>query len=212
MQNIVFLGAGQLAREMHGYVNDCIASGANWKIKGFLDDRTDLLNGFNFKEPIISGVEEYSPEPNDLFVCAKGEPEFKRNNCRVVETKGGRFATVVHPSAIIGANVSLEEGAFVAPFCLLTSDIRIGKNTYIGPRSWVSHDNKVSAYCQLSGNATFGGRVVLGEGVFIGLSATLLPGISVANDGFVGAGSVVIRNVEVSERVFGIPARRINAK
>ena len=41
-------------------------------------------------------------------------------------------------------------------------------------------------------------------------SATILPRIKIGNDAIIGAGSVVVRNVEENTTVFGNPAKKIS--
>lgn len=206
MKNIVIIGAGCLAREVYSYVKHCALQGHKWRLKGFLDDRADMLSGFNYSIPILSGVEAYEPRDADLFVCALGHPAHKEKYCRMIEAKGGRFATLVHPSAIVGDNVVIEDGALIAPLAVLTSDIKIGKFTYIGTSCGLGHDNIVGCYSQLSGNVSLGGRVVIEDSVFVGLSATVVPGVILGTKCHVGAGSVVLKNVKPFSKVFGNPA------
>ncbi len=206
MKNIVIIGAGYLAREVCSYVKACTLEGQNWRLKGFLDDRTDALSGFNYSSPILSGVETYEPRDGDLFVCALGHPVHKEKYCSMIKAKGGRFATLVHPSAIVGDNVVMQEGALVGPLAVLTSDITIGKYAYVGPHCDVGHDSIVGRYTQLSGNVCLGGRVVVEDSVFMGLSVTVIPGVKLGTKCHIGAGSVVLKNVKPLSRVFGNPA------
>ena len=56
------------------------------------------------------------------------------------------------------------------------------------------------------------GEVVIGDGVFIGTNATLLPRISIGNWATIGAGAVVLKDVPPYAVVVGNPAKvlRIN--
>ena len=50
----------------------------------------------------------------------------------------------------------------------------------------------------------------LGKRVFIGSHSVILKDRIVGDDAYVGAGSIVIKNVKEGTKVFGIPAKRIN--
>lgn len=52
-------------------------------------------------------------------------------------------------------------------------------------------------------------KVVLKKGCVIGAGAIILPGITVGNESFVAAGSVVTKNVQAKTLVAGIPAKKI---
>jgi len=51
--------------------------------------------------------------------------------------------------------------------------------------------------------------IVIGERVFIGARAFILPGVTIADDAIVGAAAVVTRNVDAGSTVAGNPARVI---
>jgi sugar O-acyltransferase (sialic acid O-acetyltransferase NeuD family) len=208
-QNIVIISAGKFGREVHSWVGHAREAGQPWRIKGFLDSRAGVLNGFNRPTPILASVEDYSPAPGDLFLCAIGDPETKRKYAEIILQKGGQFATLIHPTAVIGENVTLGAGVMLAPFATVTADVRLGSHVYIGPGTTCSHDNVIGNWSQLSGNCCLGGNVTVGEGCFFGLSATVMPGVRIGRRAFIGVGSVVLRDVPDGVKVFGNPARQI---
>ena len=53
----------------------------------------------------------------------------------------------------------------------------------------------------------FGRPVTIGENVWIGAGALILPGVSIGDDTLIGAGSVVTRDVGKGVTVYGNPAR-----
>mgnify|MGYP002738911260 CR=1 FL=1 len=56
------------------------------------------------------------------------------------------------------------------------------------------------------------GDTLIGNDVWIGRDATILPGISIGDGAVIGAGSVVTRNVDPYEVVAGNPARHIRTR
>jgi acetyltransferase-like isoleucine patch superfamily enzyme len=90
-----------------------------------------------------------------------------------------------------------------------TSDIRIAELAYVGPQCVITHDNIVGRYSQLSGNVCLGGRVVVEDSVFVGLSVTVIPGVKLGTKCHIGAGSVVLKNVKPLYKVFGNPGKVI---
>ena len=57
-----------------------------------------------------------------------------------------------------------------------------------------------------------GGDVVIGDRVWIGYRAIILPGVSIGEGAVVGAGAVVTKNVEPYAIVAGNPARKIGER
>lgn len=205
-KNLIIVGAGALGREILNWSEQAIVAGAPWKIKGFLDSRAAMLDGFDGMPPILGSPEEYRPLETDVFLCAIGEPAPKRAYATLLEEKGAVFATLVHPTALVGRNVRMGPGTVICPFTQLSCDIEVGRHVFVGTHSSVAHDTSIGSYTQICGNCQLNGHVRVGCDVFIASSATLLPKCKVEDGAYVGAGSVVLRRVRAYNKVFGNPA------
>jgi sugar O-acyltransferase (sialic acid O-acetyltransferase NeuD family) len=206
IQKLIIVNAGQFGREVFTWVQQAIKAGTPWVLKGFLDDRSDLLRGFRYNAPILSSAESYEPEAGDVFLCAIGTPAVKHRYCSLLEAKGARFATLVHPTALVGHDVRIGEGSILCPFTQLSCDIQLGKHVTVGTFSAVGHDTRIGDWCQISGHCGINGNAVLDEGVFLGSHTCILPRARVGAWAYVGAGSVVLRRVLPRTKVFGNPA------
>jgi maltose O-acetyltransferase len=60
--------------------------------------------------------------------------------------------------------------------------------------------------------AEFGRPVSIGQNVWIGGAAIILPGLTIGDDAVVGAGAVVTRDVPQGATVLGNPARQKQEK
>jgi len=84
--------------------------------------------------------------------------------------------------------------------------IRTGSDVSIGPEAAVltlGHDPQSAEF------ANRGGDVLIGDRVWIGYRALILPGVSLGNGAVVAAGAVVTGNVDPFTIVAGVPARKI---
>ena len=79
MRNLYIIGARGFGREIFSLYLACKSSLKDVECKGFLDDKTDALDGFNGYPPIISPVEDYIPKENDVFICALGDPKWVKH-------------------------------------------------------------------------------------------------------------------------------------
>ena len=71
-----------------------------WEIKGFIDDNTKALDGYNYDVKIIGTIKDYSPEPDDIFAMAIGLPiADKLSVGEMLLNKGASFISVIHPTA-----------------------------------------------------------------------------------------------------------------
>lgn len=119
------------------------------------------------------------------------------------------LATVCHPSAVISAQARVGYGCFFAASCVVAPGATVEDGAIINHGAVVDHDVRVGAYSHVAPNATLGGTVALGMRVLVGAGAVILPGISVADDVIIGAGSVVQSTIAASGVWAGVPARRI---
>lgn len=209
MQNLIIVGAGQFGRELYGWALDCIKAGANWQVKGFIDDDPNSLDGYSYDLQIISDIASYIPLKDDVFICSISSINAKIRCCNDLIAKGAKFINLIHPTVVIGQNVSLGQGVILGPYAVLTCDLTVGNFVTISGHSGAGHDTKIGDWCHINGWCTVNGCAILEDAVFLGTNAIILPSAKVGKFAYVGAGSLVLRRVQDYEKVFGMPAVRI---
>ena len=108
-----------------------------------------------------------------------------------------------------GYNIRMGSRVFVNFGCVMLDvcPIVIGDGCQIGPGVQLyAADHPRDAVTRRSG-LEFGRPVVLGDEVWIGGGAIVLPGVTVGDGAVIGAGSVVTRDVPAGTTVMGNPAR-----
>ncbi|MFP7753822.1 acyltransferase [Thermodesulfobacteriota bacterium B35] len=111
---------------------------------------------------------------------------------------------------ILGDNVGINMG------CMLNANggLEIGKNTLLGPGVVIWSQNHI--YTRRDIPVAKQGyeckRVIIGEDVWIGARAIILPGVRVGKGAVVGAGAVVTGDVASFSIVAGVPARQIKER
>ena len=103
-----------------------------------------------------------------------------------------------------GLNLELGERVFINQNCTFLdyAGIRIGERTMIGPRvTFVTMGHPVDPGERR--DWLTGGPIEVGENVWIGAGAILLPGVSIGRDSVIAAGSVVADNVPAATLVTG---------
>ena len=205
-KDLIIISAGKFGREMFSWATDAVEDGAPWRIKGFLDDRPDALDGYDYEARILGNTDEYHVQPNDVFIGAIGDPQEKLKYYSSIANRGGKFVNLIHPLANIGKNVELGGGVIMTPYSQVTCDAMIGNFVSIGSFSNVGHNAVVGDWSQISSHCGINGNAYLGEGVFLGSHSCVIPDTRIEDWAYVGAGSVVLQGVEPYMKVFGNPA------
>lgn len=118
------------------------------------------------------------------------------------------LARVISPRATIG------HGATIEPGCLVGHHAHVGPLTFLGSGcvintgAVVEHDCIVGACSHVSVNACVAGRSRLGERVFAGAGSVIIDRISVTSEVTIGAGGVVIQDIDTPGVYVGVPVRR----
>lgn len=209
LKNLIIIGARGFGREYYQALTLSDDYGSDFVVKGFLDDKFDALDIFPGFPPILSSVEDYNIQENDVFTCALGDPVYRKKYVDIVKKKGGIFITLINSKSIIHPNAQIGEGVMISAFCSISSNAIIGDFTTIQPYCNIGHDAMIGTYCALESFSFMGGGAKIGSGVTLHTRATILPHVKVGDNAIVGACSVVLRNVKENVTVFGVPARII---
>jgi UDP-N-acetylglucosamine acyltransferase len=107
---------------------------------------------------------------------------------------------------VIGNHVTIREFVCVhSP--VYQQETIIGDHSYLMNKSYVAHDCILGESCVLSAGALLGGRVVLEEGVTIGLGASVHQRCHIGAYAMIGMLTPVVRDILPFSTVAGSPAR-----
>lgn len=212
MKHLVIIGARGFGREVcstffksEQYLSHSI------DVKGFLDDMADSLDGMSGDWPAILGsVEDYVVQEEDVFFCALGDPIWRKHYSDIISAKGGRFISIIHPTAYVNKNAEIGEGCFIGSFTSISTNVRIGKHVMILSYADLGHDAVVGDFSSVECYVFLGGYASVGELSTIHTKASIIPHKSVGDQCVVGHGSVVIKHVKNGLHVFGNPAKKID--
>jgi len=107
---------------------------------------------------------------------------------------------VVSPEVILGRNVKVQNNVSIYTGVICEDDVFLGPSmvftNVINPRSAIARKNEFMA-------------TIVGRGATIGANATVVCGNNIGKYAFIGAGTVVIKEVKPYALVVGNPARQV---
>lgn len=124
--------------------------------------------------------------------------------------KGYRFATVIHPSAVVAREVTLGEGVQIMAGVVIQPGVSIDADTIINTAASIDHDCRIGTHTHIAPGAVLSGGVCVGSEVHLGTAAAATHGVEIGDRALVAAGSIVTRNIGAGCRVAGIPAREFS--
>jgi UDP-2-acetamido-3-amino-2,3-dideoxy-glucuronate N-acetyltransferase len=118
-------------------------------------------------------------------------------NCRIGADCNIGQNVVVSPDVVIGNNVKIQNNVSVYTGCVLEDDVFCGPSmvftNVVNPRSHVARKNEYKT-------------TLVRRGASLGANSTVVCGVTIGRYAFIGAGSVVTRDVPDYALMYGNPA------
>lgn len=208
MKKLIIIGAGGMGRTIYSNALESVGYGAEFSIKGFLDDNLKALDGYPNYPPIIGTIKDYVPSKDDVFVSSIGGSA-RRPCMEEIIRRGGEFMELIHQTARIYTNVRLGKGNFIGAYTVIGNDAVVGDYNMIQSYTVIGHDAKIGSWNRIDTHVTCVGGVIVEDNTNIHTSAVISHKVVVENGAHVGACSFVIRKVKAGTTVMGNPAKKL---
>jgi len=158
--------------------------------------------------PVVQSAEGIAA---DGFIVAIGDNATRARIFSEYMAAGFTPATVVHPSLVVGTDVEIGAGTFIAAGVIINTGTRIAEDCILNTGCTVDHDCLIGAHAHMGPRAALCGGVILGEGVLLGVGSCASPCTSVGKWSVVGAGAAIVDALPERSVCVGVPARALRA-
>ena len=173
------------------------------EVEFLVDANPDLIELQSYTIKHESG---YSVCADDEIIVSVGSNKTRK---KITETLNTHFGWAIHPSVILGDDVSIGQGTVMMAGAIVNSSCSIGNHCIINTSASIDHDCVIGDYVHISPNATLCGTIAVGEGTHIGAGATIIPNLKIGKWTTIGAGTVIIEDVPDYAVVVGNPGKII---
>lgn len=206
----VIIGAGTYGEVYLAYLQE-----AGVDIVGFLDDapKSNLIKNI----PVLGGIDSL-PLLKDRYgveavYCPLGNNKLRVKFLSHAKELGYKTPNYIHPSVTISPNVTIGEGVYILLGTTIMPYTTINNYVMISMGVHLAHHTVLEEGTFLSTGCNFGASIVAHKYTYCGISSTIMTGIKeLGEDCLIGAGAVVIRDVEPRTVVAGVPAKVIKRK
>jgi sugar O-acyltransferase (sialic acid O-acetyltransferase NeuD family) len=213
---LVLVGSGGFGRETAEVVraindaHETYAGRPRWKLLGFVDDDPARWGTTVSGTPVLGGIEKLADLPAASVVVCTGNPNNFTSKKRIVRRLAlprERYATLVHPGAVVSASCHVGEGSVLLAGVVATADVEIGAHAGVMPQAVFTHDDRLHDFVTVGAGVRVAGSVEVGEGAYLGSGCLIRENRTIGPWSLIGMGAVVTRDVPGGEVWAGVPAR-----
>ena len=190
-KNLILIGGG-------GHCKSCIdviESQSEYKIAGIID-MPENINSQVLEYPVIGTNDDLPDFISKGFyflitVGCIGLPLKRIELYKLLQTLGGKLATVIASNAYISKYAVIGPGTIVMHHAVVNTSAIIGDNCIINTKALVEHDAVIGDHCHISTGSIVNGGTIIGARSFFGSGAVSKQYISIPEDSFIKANSIV---------------------
>lgn len=207
-KKVIIIGAGGQGK----VIADIIKCNRD-EVIGFLDDHEiDQLNEYSVLGKVNDAPKFMNQEY--YFIVAIGNARIRKQIIEKLRGFGARLYIAIHPSSVIANDVIIGEGCAVMANVVINSCSSIGVGCIINTSSTVDHDCNIMDYVHVAPGSHLSGTVSVCEGTWLGVGSIVsnnlrISGGNTDNPIMIGAGAVVVHDINCSGTYVGLPARKV---
>ncbi len=195
-----------------------LAEACGYKVVGLYHFEDGRTGEYDHGIPILGTFKDLF-DKKDLtgmnFILTMGDSRIRAEISDTILSYGGEVPTMIHPMSVISRFAQISPvGVYISPFAYIQADTVIGSNTVILSHVNISHSNIIGKNCFIAGASSIGAYTTVEDDVFIGQGVTSISGkvSRIGKGAFIGAGSLLTKDVDANVVMAGSPAKVLKQK
>lgn len=207
MKNIVIVGNGGFAREVKFLVDRINQVASTWNFLGYVDNEEDVDNIWGNDDDLLNYTKEL------YVVIAIGAPEVRSKLYLLYKKNPNlKFPNLIDPSVISSTEIEIGEGNIICAGTIMTVDISIGNFNIINLDCTIGHDVVIDDFVTINPSVNISGNTHIKAGSNLGTGSQIIQGKIIGECVTLGAGAVVVSDIEDNSIAVGVPAKIVKKR
>ena len=208
MNDIYIVGASGFGREVAWLIEEL----ETWNIAGFIDDNESIQNTIINNIPVIGNTDFLLDMKDNInVVIAIGNPYIREKIVqKLISKETICFPNIIAKDVRISKYVKMGIGNIICTGTILTTNISLGNFNHINLDCTVGHDVVLNDYITVYPSVNISGNVNIDYYSELGTGSKIIQGKTLAKSVVLGAGAVVVKNLEESGTYVGVPTKKTN--
>ena len=205
MKKVIIIGAGGHSAEITDYIthyNNSVAPDLCFDVVGYIDDNKESYNNYSLLGPYIGTIKDHEVSQDAEYIMGIANIQFRRTIIQNFLEKGARFATLIHPTAIISPSATVGEGCVVAHNASIGAKARVGNFNMLNSRCTIGHDSIHGDFNFIGPQVVLSGFTKVGNNNMFGVNSATIPTIEIGDNNTIAAGMIITKTVKDNETHF----------
>jgi sugar O-acyltransferase (sialic acid O-acetyltransferase NeuD family) len=194
MKRLVIFGARGFAQLAHFY----FTHDSDHEVVAFTVDGAYLRESTVCGLPVVPFEElerRFPPSEVSMFVAVGNQSVNAARAAKVAEAeaRGYRLESFLSSRAFVSPDLVVPPNSMVMELAGIQPFVTIGRDTIVWSTTRIGFGTTVGDHCWLV-SSVFGESVTVGDGTFVGLNATIAPGVTLGRSNVIGAGAIITRD------------------
>lgn len=192
----------------HAYVIIESLLDAGYQVKGYFDYQKATQNPYGL-EYIGSenNVDVKNIVQDQLVFPAVGENSIREKLVHLFETLDLNQFVAIDPTSHISNTAEIDVSSYIGKNVSVNAQSKIGKGVILNTNCVVEHECIIEDYVHIAPSTVLCGNVSVRKKSFIGANSTIKQNIMLTDNVTIGAGSVVVKDINVKGIWMGNPVK-----